>query len=137
MRLADDGALATRCCYARAPRWSSCGRMRLKVPSGSIASSLTRRAAAALGLQCLEPRVRLLHAGVAVQRGDTTTALTLLTAVLTDPADVPDRELVRAAAALRKGELLGGVDGEALVAHADAGLRALGVANPKLFARLV
>jgi hypothetical protein len=94
-------------------------------------------AAAELRLACLESRVRLLQAGVTAQRGDTATALELLTEVLTDSADLPDRELVRAAAALRKGELLGGADGEALAAHAESALRALGVANPKSFVRLV
>ena len=90
------------------------------------------RDAAALGLACLEPRVRMVQASAAAQRGDTAAALELLTAVLTDTSDLPGRELVREAAALRKGELLGGADGEALAANAEAALRALGVANPRL-----
>jgi hypothetical protein len=95
------------------------------------------RDAAALRIECLELRVRLLQAGVASRRGDANTALALLDAVLTDPVEAPDRAIVRAAAELRKGELVGGDVGRELIARAEAVLREQGAANPRWFARLV
>ena len=94
------------------------------------------QAVAALRLPGFEPRVRLVRAGIAEQRGERDTALALLEAVLSDPGDAPDTPFVIASAERRKGELLDRTTGAVMIARSDAALREQGVQNPAAFVRL-
>ena len=80
--------------------------------------------------------MRLVRAGIAEQRGERDTALTLLEAALSDPGDAPDAAFVTACAERRKGELLEPEAGAPLIERSDAALRAQGVLNPSAFVRL-
>ena len=94
------------------------------------------QAAAALRLPGFEPRIRLVRAGIELRRGERDTALSLLEAVLSDPGDAPDAPFLIACAERRKGELVGGELGDALVTRSELALRAQGVHNPAAFVRL-
>ena len=72
---------------------------------------------------------RAIQAAVAVRRGDRSTALTRIEQAET-LATSEDLAMIAAACRRRRGELLGGSEGESLVAAADADMRVRGVVNP-------
>ncbi len=80
--------------------------------------------------------VALIRAGVAVGRGDHTTALEECDAAIAS-ARVCGMQLIATIAALRRGQLLGGDEGAAQVAQALAWLREQRVVRPLQFADLI
>jgi hypothetical protein len=94
------------------------------------------RALLAEHVSYFERYVRLLRAAIAFERNDLDTTTALLEAALADPGERTDAAFTAAAARRRKGELLGGEQGQALVASADFAASELGVKNPEAFARL-
>jgi len=77
---------------------------------------------------------RLLQAGLAAARGDDTTARSRLDAAIAG-FQALDMGLYVAAARRRRGELIGGDPGAAVVAEADAWMQAQGIRRPAAIAR--
>jgi serine/threonine protein kinase/tetratricopeptide (TPR) repeat protein len=98
---------------------------------------LHKAARLARQVQARSPRAQVpmaiaIHAAIAFQRGDTQAALELLQEAETEFSGLgmlAYRDMVRR----QRGLLLDGSAGEALVAEADAALRARGVVNPERF----
>ncbi len=80
-------------------------------------------------LRWATPLARLIEAAVQARKGDRPGAIALLTEATID-FDASDMSLWSAAAARRRGELLGGDAGRALIDGADAKMRAQGVKDP-------
>ncbi|HEX7479507.1 MAG TPA: hypothetical protein VF331_17010 [Polyangiales bacterium] len=80
--------------------------------------------------------MKLLWAAVETCRANRDGALSWLEASLQVPALVRQAPVVCAYAQRRKGELIGGAEGLALVEQADAYVRSRGVKNPACTARL-
>jgi hypothetical protein len=83
-----------------------------------------------------EPLGRLLRAGIAVTRGETGAALALAAAA-EEAFRAADIGHYAAAARRRRGELLGGDEGGALVASADAWMQERGITNPARMAAML
>jgi ATP/maltotriose-dependent transcriptional regulator MalT len=81
------------------------------------------------------PIAQLYQAGIAILEGDATRSLQLLVQAERG-ANAADMTLYAAVAQRRRGQLTGGSEGAALVAEADARLRAGGVADPVQFSKL-
>ncbi len=77
-----------------------------------------------------EAKAHLLRAGIRATRGETASALDHLTAAVA-VFDRREMALWRAVATRRKGELLGGREGAALLAEADGWMQGQGIRNPE------
>ena len=88
------------------------------------------------GLRWSTPLARLVEAAVYARRGDRTRALSLLV-LACDDFDASDMALWSAAAKRRRGEILGGDEGRALVDEADATFRAQAVKVPAKYAAML
>jgi hypothetical protein len=89
-----------------------------------------------IGLECHVDHARMLSAAVAARRGDTALAIEQLDAILADADMVGDSRILLACARLRRGQLLGGELGTALVRQGERALAAHGVKDPQRFARV-
>jgi hypothetical protein len=81
------------------------------------------------GMPWSDPVAQLIRASVAAFRGDSETAIGLL-ASAESGFETTDAGLYRAAARCRRGELVGGPEGEKLVAESEASMTGQRVANP-------
>jgi tetratricopeptide (TPR) repeat protein len=81
------------------------------------------------GMPWSDPLAQLIRASLAAFRGDTEAAIGLL-ASAESGFETTDAGLYRAAARCRRGELLGGAEGQKLVAEAEGMMRGQRVANP-------
>jgi len=89
-----------------------------------------------LALECHADHVRLLRAAVHHQRGETEQACTALDAILSDADMGGEGPMILACARLRKGQMIGGEAGTALVEEGKQELSLRGVKDPVRFARL-
>jgi hypothetical protein len=89
-----------------------------------------------LGLECHVDHARILRAGLCFRRDDVSGALHWLNTILSDADMGGDSRLIRACARLRKGQLLGGEEGAALVDEGKRELAGHGARNPSRFAEL-
>ena len=97
------------------------------------------RALAVIDKVALESHVdhaRMLRAGLAYLRGQHDETLRWLDAILSDADMGGESRVIRACAQWRKGELIGGPDGEALIRQGEAELRGRGAKDPSRFARI-
>ena len=83
-----------------------------------------------------DPLAQLIRASVAAFRGDTRTAIGFL-ASAESGFETTDAGLYCAAARSQRGELMGGTEGERLVAEAETWMRSQRVANPSRLRRLL
>jgi eukaryotic-like serine/threonine-protein kinase len=83
-----------------------------------------------------DPLAQLIRASVAAFRGDTRTAVGFL-ASAESGFETTDAGLYCAAARAQRGELMGGTEGERLVAEAETWMRSQRVANPSRLRRLL
>jgi hypothetical protein len=81
------------------------------------------------GMLWSDPFAQLIRASIAALRGNTHTALALL-ASAESGFETTDAGLYAAAARSRRGELMGGTEGERLIAEAEAWMKNQRVANP-------
>jgi hypothetical protein len=88
------------------------------------------------GLVCMLPAVKLLRASVQSRMAQHPRAMSLLDELLEGPNIKQDAPLVAACARVRKGELMGGREGAALMAEAESLMRGQGIRNPQQLARL-
>jgi hypothetical protein len=88
------------------------------------------------GLESHTDHARILRAGVEYRRGDTTAALHELNTILSDADMGGDSRIIRACARMRKGQILGGDEGELMVRESMRELSARGAKAPERFARL-
>jgi eukaryotic-like serine/threonine-protein kinase len=89
-----------------------------------------------LGLECHADHVRLLRAGLHHVRNEREQALAVLESVLTDGDAAGDGRVVLACARVRKGQVLGGDAGSALIRQGLGELHGRGAKDPARFARL-
>jgi hypothetical protein len=89
-----------------------------------------------IGLRCHTPLTRLVRAGIAASRQNSSEAVAWLDDMLSVEGLRRDHPLVAAIAELRKGELVGGDAGARLRERADALLRSRGVVAPGRLGRL-
>jgi eukaryotic-like serine/threonine-protein kinase len=89
-----------------------------------------------VGLECHVDHARMLSAAVAARRGDSALAIELLDSILADADMVGDSRILLACARLRRGQLVGGELGAALMQQGERALAAHGVKDPKRFARV-
>jgi eukaryotic-like serine/threonine-protein kinase len=89
-----------------------------------------------IGLECHVDHARILSAAVAARRGDKALAVELLDSILADGDMVGDSRILLACARLRRGQLVGGELGAALVRQGERALAAHGVKDPMRFARV-
>ena len=82
------------------------------------------------------PLAEMIRASIAALRGDTQTAVGLLASAETG-FEAADECLHAAVARARRGELLGGEEGEKLRAEADAWMAKERIANPARICRLI
>jgi len=114
--------------YFRMTAWLGALAQQAPVPAGLRRS--IRRACDVLGTHTVvRPVLGLIHAGLAVLRGDLDAAVDGYRAAATN-FDGGDMVMNAAAARWRLGELLGGDDGRALVGQASSALAAEGIVRP-------
>jgi tetratricopeptide (TPR) repeat protein len=89
-----------------------------------------------LNLECHSDHVRLLRAGVLHSRGEDARAIEVLDAILADADTGGDGRTVLACARLRRGQLLGGDAGDALVRESLHEIATRGAREPARFVRL-
>jgi hypothetical protein len=89
-----------------------------------------------IGLECHVDHARMLGAALAARRGEKAQAIELLDAILADADMVGDSRILLACARLRRGQLIGGEVGAALVREGERALIARGVKHPQRFARV-
>jgi tetratricopeptide (TPR) repeat protein len=89
-----------------------------------------------VGLECHVDHARILSAALAARRGDKQQAIELLDSILADADMVGDSRILLACARLRRGQLVGGQLGAALVREGERALLARGVKHPHRFARV-
>lgn len=83
-----------------------------------------------------DPFAQLIRASVAALRGETQAAIAAIASAETG-FETTDSGLYAAAARARRGELIGGTEGEKLVAEVDAWMTAQRVAEPARMRMLV
>ncbi|MDH5672501.1 MAG: protein kinase [Myxococcales bacterium] len=88
------------------------------------------------GLECYTDHGRILRAGLAYRRGRISEALAALDAILSDADMGGDSRLVRAAARIRKGQILGHDEGAAMIREGCLELQERGASNPARIAQL-
>jgi hypothetical protein len=89
-----------------------------------------------LALECQMDHARILRAGLFHRRGDTQAALHELNTILSDADMGGDSRIIRACARMRKGQLLGGDEGEMMISQSQRELRTWGAKDPERFARV-
>jgi len=89
-----------------------------------------------IGLECHVDHARMLSAAIAARRGHKALAIEALDTILADADMVGDSRILLACARLRRGQLVGGELGAALVQQGERALAAHGVKDPKRFARV-
>lgn len=93
-------------------------------------------AVATLGLDCHADHLRLLRAGLHRRKGERDHALEQLDAIISDADTGGEGRVILACARIRKGQMLGGDAGSALVRDGLHELKTRGAAEPVPFARL-
>ena len=83
-----------------------------------------------------DPLVKMIRAGVASLRGETSVALELLAAA-EQACEAADMFLCATAARRRRGQLLGGDQGRILIEAADAWMLHQGITNPKCMTNML
>lgn len=127
----------------RADRWLQVARLKLLEASQADDRQAVMREMAeamakceATGVSYYADHLALCRAAAAYLSGDRDGALVQLDAVLTAAEQSGDGQILLACAALRKGQLLGGLDGARMVADAERSLQSRGIRRPLYFARI-